>query len=415
MTVSETLHTAVDGAHSSLSADLSGTLTADLTAAEILARARAAAPLLRARSEEIERTRRLPDDIAALVRDTGVFRIGMTRAWGGPELTFAEQTEVIEALSYGDSAAGWCAMIGMDTWIYARYLDESVLQEMLVNPDAITAGLIFPVGRADRVAGGYRVNGRWPFGSGITHADWVVGGCVVHSGGEPEPGVDGAPVNWRLILAHRDEIELVDTWYTTGLSGSGSTDYQATDLFIPEERSFDFTAPRGGGPLSAPDAFLANVPGVPLGVARAALDHVRELAVDRIERNTGTAWSDSYRVQTAIGQAEMELGAARYAVYGTLHDLWNRLEAGVAPTPEQQISTALARVNAFQTARSVVQRLSDLVGTASIYRTSPLDRWLRDLHTMCQHILAQEQIVQSAGAHLLGGKPQAPFPLGLKG
>ncbi|MFK4105630.1 acyl-CoA dehydrogenase family protein [Streptomyces sp. NPDC019531] len=403
MTVTETLSPAV------------GAEQAPVSAEEILARARAAAPLLRERSEEIARTRRLPDDVVQLVRDTGVFRIGMPKEWGGPELTFAQQTEVIEALSYGDSAAGWCAMIGMDTWIYAGYLDELVVKEMLANPDAITAGLIFPVGRADRVPGGYRVNGRWPFGSGVTHADWVVGGCVVHSDGEPEPGPGGAPVNWRLMLARREDFETVDTWHTTGLAGSGSMDYQATDLFVPEERSFDFTNPRGSGPLSAPDAFLGNVPGVPLGVARAALDHVRELAADRVERATGTPWSDSYRVQTTIGQAEMELSAARYAVYGTLHELWSRLEEGKQPTPDQQVSSALARVNAFRTARSVVSRLSDLVGTASIYQTSPLDRWLRDLHTMCQHILAQEQIVQSAGAHLLGGTPQAPFPLGLKG
>lgn len=157
------------------------------------------------------------------------------------------------------------------------------------------------------------------------------------------------------------------------------------------------------------------MPGVPLGVARAALDHVRELAAHRVERATDTPWSDSYRVQTAIGEAEMQLSAARYAVYGSLDELWARLRDGVEATPDQQVAAALARLNAFRTARSIVQRLSDLVGTASIYRTSPLDRWLRDLHTMCQHILAQEQIAQSAGAHLIGGTPQAPFPLGLKG
>lgn len=392
-----------------------GTLPKTLTAQSILTRARAAAPRLRELSEEIERTRRLPEEAVRLIRGTGVFRIGMREEWGGPELTFWEQTEVIEALSHGDPAAGWCAMIGMDTWIYAGYLDESVVEEMLTDVDAITAGLIFPVGRADRVPGGYRITGRWPFGSGVTHADWVVGGCVVHSDGAPEPGKDGAPVNWRLMLVRREEITPVDTWHTHGLAGSGSMDYQVEDLFVPESRTFDFTTPRDSSPFSAPDAFLGNVAGVPLGVARAALDHVRDIAEDRVDRATGAPWSQSYRVQTTIGEAEMLLSAARYAVRGSLDELWNRLKEGVEPTPDQQVAAALARLNAFRTARSIVQRLSDLVGTASIYRTSPLERWLRDLHTMCQHILAQEQIAQSAGAHLIGGTPQAPFPLGLKG
>lgn len=388
---------------------------APTSAEDILARARAVAPLLRERSAEIELNRRLPDDVAQLLRETGVFRTGLSKDWGGPELTFAQQTEVIEALSYGDPAVGWCGMIGMDTWIYAGYLDEPVVKEMLENPDAITAGLIFPAGRAERVPGGYVVNGRWPFGSGITHADWVVGGCVVHSDGKPEPGPDGSPVNWRLIVARSEDFEKIDTWHTVGLAGSGSMDYQANDLFVPEERSFFFTNPSTSGPYAAPDAFLGNVPGVPLGVARAAIDHVRELAANRVERATGLAWKDSYRVQIALGQAEMELSAARYAVYGSLDELWERLVSGTEPTPEQQVAAALARVNAFKTARSIVTRLSDLVGTGSIYQTSPLGRWLRDLHTMCQHILAQEQIVQSAGAYLLGGTPEAPFPLGLKG
>src|SRR4051794_2363078 len=140
------------------------------TGAEILGRARALAPLLRERSEEIERARRLPDDVVELLRATGVFRMGFGRDWGGPELTSAEQTEVVEALAYGDTSAGWCAMIGMDTGLYANFLDRSVAAEMFPSLDMITAGLLFPVGRAEKVAGGYRLSGRWQFGSGITHA-----------------------------------------------------------------------------------------------------------------------------------------------------------------------------------------------------------------------------------------------------
>ncbi len=122
------------------------------TAAEILMRAKAAAPRLRARSEEIERERRLPADVVELLRSTGVFRMGFSRDWGGPGLTSMEQTEVIEALSYGDTSAGWCAMIGSDTGLYASFLDEAVAREMFPHLDMVTAGLLFPVGRAERSA-----------------------------------------------------------------------------------------------------------------------------------------------------------------------------------------------------------------------------------------------------------------------
>ncbi len=385
------------------------------TAAEVLARAKAAVPLLRARSEEIEKARQLPADVVALLRSTGVFRMALSTERGGPELTSAQQTEVIETLAYGDVAAGWCAMIGMDTPLYSAFLSQSAVDEMFPDPDTVTAGLIFPAGRAERVAGGYRLTGRWQFGSGITHADWVSAGSFVTSGGELEI-VDGKPV-WRLMMVPRSEVELIDTWRTTGLRGSGSQDYAIDNVFVPEHHTFVFgPALSRSGPLAAPEAFVRNMPGVPLGLARAALDHVRDHAINRVNRQTGERWADNYRVQYTLGEAEMEFQAARHAVYGSLHAQWELLSSGKTLddfTKDERISTMLPRVNSFRAARSIVTKLYDLMATTAIYEPSPLDRWLRDATTMCQHVVAQDQIIQSAGAHLLGGTPLFPFALGI--
>lgn len=386
------------------------------TAEEILARAKAAVPLLRARSEDIEKSRRLPDDVVELLRSTGVFRMAVAKERGGPELNSMQQTEVIETLSYGDTAAGWCAMIGMDTPLYSAFLNESAVNEMFPSRDMITAGLIFPAGRAERVAGGYRLTGRWQFGSGITHADWVSAGCFLTSGGELELGPNGQPV-WRLMMLPKADVEVIDTWHTTGLRGSGSLDYTVTDLFVPEEHSFSFgTALSRSGPLAAPDAFVRNMPGVPLGLARAALDYVREHAINRVNRQTGERWSDNYRVQITLAEAEMDFVTARHAVYGSLSAQWELLSSGRTLddlTPDQRISTMLPRVNSFRAARRIVSKLYDLMATTAIYEPSPMDRWLRDTYTMCQHIVAQDQVVQSAGAYVLGGTPQFPFALGI--
>ncbi|WP_367128820.1 acyl-CoA dehydrogenase family protein [Saccharothrix sp. HUAS TT1] len=389
---------------------------APMTAAEVLARARAAAPVLRARSEEIERSRRLPADVVDLLRSTGVFRMAVGKERGGPELTSAEQTEVVEALSHGDPSAGWCAMIGMDTPLYAAFLPESAVAEMFPHPDVITAGLILPAGRAERVPGGYRLTGRWQFGSGITHADWVSAGSFVTTGGEPETGADGAPL-WRVMLVRPDEVETIDTWHTTGLRGSGSRDYAITDVFVPEDHSFSFGTPLSRtGPLALPDALARNMPGVPLGLARAALDHAREHAIERVDRRTGERWADNYRVQLTIGEAELDFQAARHAVYGSLNQQWELLASGKTLddfTADERIATALPRLNAFRAARRIVTALYDLLATTSIYERSPMDRWLRDITTMCQHVVVQDQVIQSAGAHLLGGEPLFPFALGI--
>ena len=383
-----------------------------VTAGEVLARAKALVPELRARADEIERARRLPEDVVEKVRAAGVFRMGVPRHLGGPGLDSLEQTEVVEVLATGDVSTAWCAMIGMDTPLYAGFVDEAVARDLLADPDAVTAGLILPIGRADRVPGGYRVSGRWQFGSGITHATWVACGCAVYRDGEQEPSPRGGPVNWRIMIAPRERFEIIDTWFTTGLAGSGSNDYQVTDLFVPEEYSFSFATPRATGPLATSDAILRNMSGVPLGMARAALDYVRELAAGRVDRATGTPWAETYRVQMVIAQSEMELGAIRDAVYGSLRRQWDLLSAGRELSADERMASVLARVNAFRGARTIVSRLFDLMATTSIYRPAPLDRWLRDANTMCQHVIAQDQVLQSAGAMLLGGTPHNGYSVG---
>lgn len=387
-------------------------------AAEILARARAIAPVLRERSAEIEQARRLPADVVELLRGTGVFRMGFGRGWGGPELSSMEQTAVIEELSYGDAAAGWCAMIGSDSGLYAQFLDEPVAREMFTSLDLVTAGLLFPTGRAELVPGGYRLTGRWQFGSGITHADWVISGAFIYRDGRPEPGPAGEPHDSKLFFVARADVEVVDTWFSTGLAGSGSCDYIITDTFVPESRTVTFdTVRNGAGPLAQPEVHMRNMPGVPLGVARAALDYVREVAATRVSPVTG-AMADDYRTQVTIAECEADFAATRHAVYAALRRQHEVLAAGGSLddlTPDERAALPLSRRHAFRTARAIVTRLYDLLQTTSIYQRSPLDRWLRDTHTMCQHIAAQDRILQSAGAYLLGGTPSFALSLGLTG
>jgi len=386
------------------------------TAGEILARAKAVAPLLRERSEEIEKNRRLPEDVVELLRGTGVFRMGFSRRWGGPELTSIEQTEVVEALAYGDTSAGWCAMIGMDTGLYASFLDEADVKEMFPSLDMITAGLLFPVGRAEIVPGGYRLTGRWQFGSGITHSDWVVSGAFLYQNGEPYP--NEGDHDSRLFLVPRADVEVVDTWHTTGLSGSGSCDYTISDVFVPEGRSIVFSSVRSGsGPLAQPEVHMRNMPGVALGVSRAALDYARELISAR------RGWAENWRMQVVLAECEADYNATRAGVYAALRRQWDVLSAAAvaegeectALTAHERAALPLSRLHAFRTARSIVTRLYDLLQTSSIYKTSPMDRWLRDTTTMRQHIVAQDRILQTAGAHLLGARPEFPLSLGITG
>ncbi|PQQ37012.1 acyl-CoA dehydrogenase family protein [Photorhabdus laumondii] len=381
------------------------------TAVDILESARKMVPILREHSALIEEKRCLPQSVVNLLRSSGVFRAAMPKSWGGPELTSMQQTELVEIIATGDVSAAWCSMIGMDSGIYSGFLPEHVARQIYSSLDMANSGWIHPQGRAERVAGGFKVSGNWRFGSGITHCDVLVAGCLVYKDGvlEPDPET-GAPEQWRVMVAKPSDYQIKDTWYTTGLAGSGSLDYSADQLLVPEEHSFSFSKPYRSGPLySAPDAILRKMSGVPLGMARACLDYVRSLAAQRIDRETKIPWVDDVRVQSAIASAEMELAAVRSSVHDSLEMQWSKLANGDAFSIDDRVATALARYNAFRTCRHIIQTMYDLVGGASVYKKAPMDRWLRDAETICQHAVAQDSILQLTGKVLLGGESTSPF------
>jgi alkylation response protein AidB-like acyl-CoA dehydrogenase len=385
-------------------------MTTPNDAASILAAARALAPAIASRTEAIAAARRLPDDLVGDLRRAGVFRMPMPRAWGGPELSPRVQTEIVEVLSHADASVGWCAMIGSDSGFYAAFLDEKPARALFPDLDAVTAGMLQPAGRATRVPGGYRVSGRWAFGSGCTHADVMVGGCLVFEGETPVITERGVP-EWRVMVAPAASWQRLDTWYTTGLAGSGSNDYTADALFVPAEHTFSlFEAPRRDEPLYAFNGmFFANMHGVPLGLARRAIDTVAAVAHEKRLFPELTLLKDVPRVRAALARAEMQLGAARAYTYETLDAVWECLCAGTPLPRALRAALGLSRIHAFRTAREIAQAMSDTVGASSIYATSPLDRLLRDAITMSQHGVAQERMLEMVAALVLGEESRVPF------
>ncbi len=381
-----------------------------LSSSEILERASKLAPQVAARADEIAKLRRLPSDLVRDLKDAGVFRMPMPAAWGGPEMSPRAQNEVVEILSAADASVGWCVMIGSDAGFYAAFLAEPAARALYPDLDMVTAGMLQPAGRAVRVPGGYRVSGRWAFGSGATHADVIVGGCLVFEGEQPVIGEDGRPL-WRVMMAPASAWQVLDTWYTTGLAGSGSHDYTTSDLFVPEERSFSLFDPvRRPEPLYAfPGMFFANMHGVALGLARHAIDVVRELAEHKTLVPELVLMRNVPRVRGALARAEGMLGAARAYTYETLDRMWEALRTTGRLSHELRLHLALSRVGAFQMARDVVQLMVDTAGSSSIYASSPLDRLLRDAITVRTHLAVQDRLLEAIAALAVGEEPPAAF------
>jgi len=137
--------------------------------------------------------RRLPRATVDALRAAHAFRMPMPAAWGGPELPVTDQLLVLEELAYADGSAGWCAMIGCDAGYYSASLDDAVAREIWDDLDLVTAGQSSPVGQALRDGDGWKVSGRWAFGSGCTHADRIVGGAFLHDASCVDVGAVRSP------------------------------------------------------------------------------------------------------------------------------------------------------------------------------------------------------------------------------
>jgi indole-3-acetate monooxygenase len=373
----------------------------------ILANAHKVAPLLREEAPENEQRRRLTPRTVEALRSTGVFRMAMPLDWGGPEVDISTQVEILEALSAADGSAGWCAAIGSDGGFYSAALDDATARELYPDLDRVTAGWIAPAGRLHRVTGGYRLEGRWQFGSGCTHADVIVGGARVVDDDGPVLTADGRP-ELRIAMLPAAEYEILDTWDTTGLAGSGSHDYQIAEGFVPAAQTFrlrDLRQRGRNGVLYAwPGMFFANFPAVPLGIARAALETAEELLADKIFLPERRPARDDARVRAGIAHAHALAGAARSYVFEILSDLWSTLEAGAQPSLRQRARLLGMHGHTLRSCRDAVHILADTIGSASIYRTCPIERHQRDLTTIGQHLLAQPRSMEAAGALWLGSE-----------
>jgi alkylation response protein AidB-like acyl-CoA dehydrogenase len=383
-----------------------------LTARQILANVKAMAPRIAERSREIEALRRLPGDLVGDLRAAGLFRMGRSRARGGPQMTLPQHLEVIERLSEADPSVGWCVKIGTDSGIIAELLPPPASARLLPDPDMVTAGQFTPGrGRLQQVEGGYVLSGRFPFGSGITHADVVMSGAMLFdANGEAVVGPGGMPES-RLAFCRADELVIEDTWHVHGLCGSGSTHYRAESVFIPQDQALriDGSLFEGREPLYASGFnWVTTMAAVPLGTARRAIDEAKNLIADRIGGIPPQPMARLPHVQETIAEAETRYGAARAFLYSAAEAFWDELERGTPAVPTKG-RLALANVNCFRMAAEVTRQMFDLIGANVIFEGSPLERLARDALTLNQHMIIARPALASYGAMMLGEPHPSPL------
>lgn len=377
---------------------------------DVLAAVRALEPMVKAAANQIEADRRLPSALVCAIQEAGVFRMAAPRVYGGGELDPMAQVRVVEELSRMDGSVGWLAMIGAAGGPMAAFLAPDVARRLYGQVDCVAAGQIRPPQHAEVVDGGFRVSGRYRFASGCQHATMMTCGCLLFENGKPLMRPDGQQ-KARVMLVPASKVTIVDTWDTTGMRGTGSHDFVVDNVFVPSEESVSiFEPPHCSGPLyKYPPLYLVCHAGVPLGIARAALDSMYELCATKEMMPSRQLLRDDTQMQETIASAEASVGAIRCYVYGTLEDLWETLCRGDKPSARQCAEYRLMIVHSHRVAKEVISALYDAAATSAIFRGHPLERQMRDILTACQHRVVHPRMLRPAGRMLLGLEPEEPF------
>lgn len=352
---------------------------------------------LAAAAAQAEREGRLlPESVAAL-REAGAFRALVPAPLGGLEADPRELRVMIEAIASADGAAGWCAAIGATSGLAAGYLPAEPARRLLGGAEAIGAGVFAPRGTLSEApdGDGYVLSGRWPLASGISHATSVGLGCT-----HPERG----PL---YAVVPREEVEVIETWDSLGLRATASHDVEVRELKVPDEQ----VAALVGGTPTATGALYAfplfgllavSISAVCTGMARGALSDIAAIAAERKPAGSSRSLAERATAQERVAAAEASLRAAGAGVDTAIASAWITASSGSPLELEERLGLRLAATHAARAAVAVVDAMHALGGAGALYRSSALERRLRDVHTAAQHMIVAPATFELGGRLLLG-------------
>ncbi|MFT7218699.1 MAG: alkylation response protein AidB-like acyl-CoA dehydrogenase [Candidatus Azotimanducaceae bacterium] len=383
----------------------------------ILERIAAMKESLVAAGDEAQQLRHLPEWASKEMADQGLYRYALPTELGGEGLTARQQIEVIEAVSAIDGSVGWCTQISSEiNALVIRRMDRTLADKIFDDWDVLVCSGHGPAngpspGReATKDGEGWRLNYQGSFASGSHNANWnYLMGAMTK---DPDTG-QPAQASFMVPVG---EFDIIDTWDTGGMRGSGSHDVRMTDCYVPPEHLLPFSslAPSetwDNPTFRNPTHAVYNKAAVALGVCRGAIDTFIALAQEKTPWGTSNTLKDQSQIQYRVGEAQATLMAARSFVMETQ----DRLEEHLGPLPKDGGRMApeweyfwpalLACAHAAQSTRSVVGMINNTAGTTGCRMDSPLERQLRDAQQAANHALISYRHYEELGKTFLGHDP----------
>jgi alkylation response protein AidB-like acyl-CoA dehydrogenase len=376
----------------------------------VVGRARGMRDLVRAEAAESERLRTLSAPIVEEMWVSGLMSAFNPKAAGGVEPSFHEMIETWIEMAWQDGSFGWIGIANLpSTFAAATYLpDEGFAEIFTRNDNHITiGGQYFPNGQGAVVDGGYRLSGAWNFGSGTGHSAYIGAGFFPMDNGEMRWVSEGIP-EMRVAFLPREEVTFTDGWHVQGLKGTGSYDYNVTDVFVPEYRTMPlFTRAPVRGTSAASRMGLMPITAAghasfALGVAKSMLDDVEELAATKVRMSDMATLASRPTFQKGLAHHVAAWRAARLLVIDAFSAAEAAVDASDDLTPGMRADMRVAAVYATDTARACAEWAHLAAGTTAIREGSRLERAFRDIYTGTQHAFISEKIAMDVAQIWLG-------------
>jgi alkylation response protein AidB-like acyl-CoA dehydrogenase len=386
---------------------------AALTPAELVRRTTALQPLLERHAAQCEAERKPVTEVWNAIRKTGCFYHFVPKKYGGLEFDVDSFIDAMLPLSEGCASTGWVTAFCVEhNWMFAQF-PEAFQDELFGGafPYAIAPGVTAPPGRAIPVDGGYRISGRWKWGTGVMHSDWVMVACAIPD--DPDKQVLFCALPTR-------EVAVLDTWYIDGMEGTGSHDLLIEDTFVPAYRTMNMNDMRAGKshgarlyanpiyrqPMTPFLGVTAAIAGV--GVGRAAVRAFREQLEGRVIPGTTLRQADRPAAQMRLAHANVQVATAEMMLRAAVR---RNVELAAAPEPanfEQRSFMRLQIAQAMAHCREAIRTVVEAAGAGAHMRGNPLQRHLRDINVMSNHVIYDiDGAAELHGRALLGLEPNS--------
>ncbi len=372
----------------------------------LLDAALALVPRLAARAPAATAARTVPPETIADYHAAGILRILQPRRFGGLQMRFSLFSRIVEELTFGCASSAWVyAVLAEHQWIIASYPEQAQIDVWGDNPAAVASSSLAPRAAAKKVAGGWRLSGRYPFSSGCDYAQWGIVGAFL---GEP-----GDPRHIAYLLVPLAEVEIVDDWHVLGLAGTGSKSLALRDVFVPEHRCVMVSDLFSGTPpgrhvhpdypvVRAPRGFLVSysLPPVAIALGRRALDLVRKDLATRLSRGV-TRMAESEFVQMTIGEAAAAIDTATLLLHTGREASTAAVSSGRPIGEAEALRARRDMVYAQHQVGWALERLCELSGARWVYDSDRLQEFRRDVMTILTHHAASRPAAYAPYGHML--------------